>query len=262
MAEEDRDFLRFLWLKRIDQKDFELVVNRFTPVMFCLTCSPSLLSMTVRHHIFKYLDLNEDLVINFSNDLCMDDSISGSDSSEKYLEFYLRMKPYLKEGNFNLRKWISNCAEIMEKINSFEEQEFDEKTVHLDKFHKVLGILWNFEIDELFFDLKNVVSESQISIKREFLKVLSSVYDPLGVVSPTIITLKMFQKICMMKINWDDIAEWQNIFENVNVTNSLKLERHHLKMFDLKDVEIIEPHGFSDASLKTYVAVIFILDLN
>ena len=81
MAEEDRDFLRFLWLKRIDQKDFELVVKRFTPVMFGLTCSPSLLSMTVRHHIFKYLDLNEDLVINFSNDLCMDDSISGSDSS-------------------------------------------------------------------------------------------------------------------------------------------------------------------------------------
>ena len=39
----------------------------------------------------------------------------------------------------------------MEKINSFEEQEFGEKIVHIDKFHKVLGILWNFEIDELFF---------------------------------------------------------------------------------------------------------------
>ena len=73
----------------------------------------------------------------------------------------------------------------MEKINSFEEQEFGEKIVHIDKFHKVLGILWNFEIDELFFDLKNVVSESQISAKHEFLKVLSSVCDPLGVVSPT-----------------------------------------------------------------------------
>ena len=90
-----------------------------------------------------------------------------------------------KKGNFNLRKWISNCAEIMEKINSFEEQEFGEKIVHIDKFHKVLGILWNFEIDELFSDLKNVVSESQISAKHEFLKVLSSVCDPLGVVSPT-----------------------------------------------------------------------------
>ena len=110
--------------------------------MFGPTCSPSLLSMTVRHHVLKYLDLNEDLVMKFLN-LYMDDSINGSDSSEKCFQFYLRMKSILKEGNFNIQKWISNCAEMMEKINSFEEQEFGEKTVHLDK---VLGILWNLKL--------------------------------------------------------------------------------------------------------------------
>ena len=73
----------------------------------------------------------------------------------------------------------------------------------------------------------------------------------------------LFQKISMMKINWDDvlpeiiIAEWQNILENVNVMNSLKLESHYLKMFDFKDVEVIELHGFWDASLNAYVAVIY-----
>ena len=54
------------------------------------------------------------------------------------------------------------------------------------------------------------------------------------------------------------IAEWQNILENVNVMNSLKSERHYLKMFDLKDVETIELRAFSDASLKAYAAVIYI----
>ena len=253
MTGEDRDFLRFLWIKDIDQNDFELFVERFTSVKFGLTYSLLLLSMTVRHHLLKYLDLSEDLVMKFLNELYMDDFISGSDSSEKCFEFYLRMRTIL------------NCAEIMEKINSFEEQEFGKKIVPLDKFHEVLDILWKFEIDELFFDLKNVVSESQISTKREFFKVLSSVYEPLGIVSRTIITLKMlFRKICRMKINWDYvlpetiIAEWQNILENVNVMNSSKLERHFLKMFDLKDVDIIELHGFSDGSLKAYAAVIYI----
>ena len=67
-----------------------------------------------------------------------------------------------------------------------------------------------------------------------------------------------------MKINWDDvlpetiIAEWQNVLENVNAMDSLKLERHYLKMPDLKDVEIIELHGFSDTGFKAYVAVIYI----
>ena len=76
-------------------------------------------------------------------------------------------------------------------------------------------------------------------------------YDALGVVSLTIITLKtLFQKICMMKIDSNNILpetitdEWQNILENLNAMNSLKLERHYLKMFDLKDAEIIEVHGF------------------
>ena len=68
----------------------------------------------------------------------------------------------------------------------------------------------------------------------------------------------------MMTINWDDTlpetinAEWKNILENVNVMNSLKLERHYLKMFGLKDVEINKLHGFSGASLKAYAAVIYI----
>ena len=45
----------------------------------------------------------------------MDDSISGSDSSEKCFESYLRIKTILTEGNFTLRKWVSDCAETMEK---------------------------------------------------------------------------------------------------------------------------------------------------
>ena len=40
--------------------------------------------------------------------------------------------------------------------------------------------------------------------------------------------------------------------------NFLKLDRHYLKMFRFKDVEIIELHGFSGANLKAYVAVIYI----
>ena len=127
----------------------------------------------------------------------------------------------------------------MEKINLLEEQEFARKLLTLINFIK----FWVF--------CGTLKSESQISAKCEFLKVLSYVYDLSGIVSPTIITLKMlFQKICMMRINWDDvlpeviIAEWQNILENVNVTNSFKLERHYLKMFDLKDVEIIEYMAF------------------
>ena len=102
VTEEDRDFLKFLWIKGIDQNNLELVVKRFKLVIFGFTCSPLLLSMTVRHYVMKYFDLNEDLVVKFLNDLYKNNSISSSDSSEKCFEFYLRMRTIVKEGNFNL----------------------------------------------------------------------------------------------------------------------------------------------------------------
>ena len=56
--------------------------------------------MTVRHHVLKYLGLTEDLVMKVLNDFYMDDSISGSDSSEKCFEFYSQIKKKtLKEGS-------------------------------------------------------------------------------------------------------------------------------------------------------------------
>ena len=59
--------------------------------------------------------------------------------------------------------------------------------------------LWNFESDELYLDFKNVVSKIQISTKREFLKVLFSVYNPLVVISLIFMILKiLFQKICVI----------------------------------------------------------------
>ena len=74
VAEEDHDFLRFLCVKDVDQNGFELVVKRFSVA------------------VLKYLGLNEDLVMKVLNDFYMDDSISGSDSSEKCFEFYSQIK--------------------------------------------------------------------------------------------------------------------------------------------------------------------------
>ena len=74
--------------------------------------------MTVRHHVLKYLGLNEDLVMKVLNDFYMDDSISGSDSSEKCFEFYSQIKKKKpKRRELNLRKWISNCSGILKLMN-------------------------------------------------------------------------------------------------------------------------------------------------
>ena len=64
---------------------------------------------------------------------------------------------------------------------------------------KILGILLD-EIDNTFiFDFKEIVELSQIlsASKRNILKILAMFFDPIGILQPLVINLKIpFQKVC------------------------------------------------------------------
>ena len=59
IAEEDRDVLRFLWVKDIDKAEPEVVVLRFSRVEFGLSSSPFLLNATVTNAIYKLFCLRD-----------------------------------------------------------------------------------------------------------------------------------------------------------------------------------------------------------
>ena len=80
--------------------------------------------------------------------------------------------------------------------------------------------------------MKNFVSESQISTKCEFLKLVFCVWSFRRRLSNNYNSKNIVSKDLYDENKWDDalpetiIAEWQNILENVNVMDFLKLERH------------------------------------
>ena len=53
----DRDCLRFLWLEDPSHTS-RVVIYRFCRVVFGLNASPFLLNATLRHHIFKYAEVD------------------------------------------------------------------------------------------------------------------------------------------------------------------------------------------------------------
>ena len=74
------------------------------------------------------------------------------------------------------------------------------------KEHTVLGTRWNHEDDTFIFNFDSVVSVANTSAptKRHVISVSSRIYDPLGLLSPVTIQLKMlFQEICKRKIDWN-----------------------------------------------------------
>ena len=96
------------------------------------------------------------------------------------------------------------------------------------------------------------------------LKVVAQVYDPLGWISPVVITMKiLFQKLCMDKEEWDTplkkehrelFERWINDLEQVGTISISKCYFQGVA----GEVKSVQLHGFSDASDAAYAATIYI----
>jgi hypothetical protein len=113
----------------------------------------------------------------------------------------------LQTVGFTLRKWASNHSKFIDTIP--EELQETQQTLSLDNEDGVstLGLHWNPRKDQL--QVKNnsslVSTDPTASTKRKVLATTTSIFDSLEVLSPAIITYKMFlQRLWLDKLSWDD----------------------------------------------------------
>ena len=197
IAEEDRDVLRFLRVDDIDNPSPEILVLRFTRVVFGVSSSTFLLNATIKHHIERYKEADPEFVEKFLRSIYVDDLISGAPETNKGYELYLKSKLRLAEGGFNLRKFVSNSPELTNRIQCNESRNsrsdagtsskaaepksvqppraYPERNfVSEDKTYvksmlgtiqeknssdsKVLGVRWNPMKDALIFDLTEIAN--------------------------------------------------------------------------------------------------------
>ena len=72
---------------------------------------------------------------------------------------------------------------------------------------KILGLNWDIMSDELRFEFVSVMEYLKClpPTKRSVLKLSVKLFDPLGLLSPFIVNMKIwFQKDCVDKVNWYD----------------------------------------------------------
>lgn len=108
-----------------------------------------------------------------------------------------------------------------------------------DEATKTLGLFWKAKEDVMQYKFNNVPLCSQKVTKRIVLSEISKLFDPLGLISPIVITAKIrMQTIWQIKIGWDEVLP------------------DNITQFWLEYASNI--HGFSDASEKAYSACIYI----
>ena len=132
---------------------------------------------------------------------------------------------------------------------------------------KVLGVAWNNKMDTLVYDFSDFMKEAKLlkPTKRNVLKILSSFYDPMGLIQPLIIGLKiLLQIICKEKLDWDDMLSqklleyWHNCLTKLEKMRSIDTHRRFEIGNNTNPVVKREFHGFSYASLSGYGACIYV----
>ena len=270
----DRDCLRFLWPENPHDVNSEVVVYRFSRVVFGLNASPFLLNGTMRHHFNKYLSVDPQFVEKMISSFYVDDLVTGENSVENALELKSKARARLSEGGFTLRKWVTNSDELrqeLEKNESSGQGSEDESyaksslgVVTTKGSHKVLGMSWDIEHDMFQFDFSQVVERaaSLPITKRSVLSIVASLYDPLGILSPVVVAAKiLFQEMCVSGLDWDqEVGEdeskrWMRWIEGLKRTGTIEICRN----VNCNPSARYYLHGFADASKKAYCAVVYLV---
>ena len=207
-----------------------------------------------------------DLVQKFIRDLYMDDTTNTFKDIETAIMFYNKIKMYLSEGRFELKKWETNDSTIRDFLHQNETSYQLNLVENYEKkgIRKVLELNWNFQRDEFLFEFQNLVNQANelTCTKRNVLKVGGSFFDPLEPLSPvTLQTNLLFKNICETKSDWDDdlvepplCSKWKNF---VNSLKSLTFSMPRCVFYSEDFVNFIELHGFADSSNQAYLAVIY-----
>ena len=123
------------------------------------------------------------------------------------------------------------------------------------------------KIIHFFFYFSDIIegSRSLEPSKRNVLKIPAMPYDPMGVLQPILISLKvLFQNLCKQKFEWDENisgefnGEWDDILSNLGNVRTIEILKKVLKHDEGYLSQRVELHGFSDASQQSYVAYIYL----
>ncbi|XP_039297948.1 uncharacterized protein LOC120354644 [Nilaparvata lugens] len=258
----DRNFQRIFWRSDQNQPIQEYHLNTVT---YGTSSAPYLATRMLNHLADVECSLQSAVHQAIKEDFYVDDLISGSSSLSSAIELAHQLLTTLNKGNFELRKWLSNSSELLSTIPAHLIETATSRPLSdsNDSVVKALGLIWNSTADQLTIssNISKVVHQTSFT-KRQLLSCISSIFDPLGLISPIVIRPKLlFQKLWLHKLDWDQklpselLTEWLSILHDLPNIANVSIPRCVLPPSSEVDLEL---HAFSDASATAFGACLYV----
>ena len=166
------------------------------------------------------------------------------------MKLYHELKELWAKASMEARKWVSNYPKVLEVIP--EKYQASKITINdgENPTTKTLGLAWNSQKDKFKIPTSEM-PRLQIT-KRNVLKKIATIFDPLGFISPFIVIAKiLLQELWSRGYGWDDkikdeialrLEQW---FHQLPMLNTVTVPRCLRAAEPVRSREIIT---FADAS--------------
>ena len=254
VPKEDAESLRFLWKEDIDVEGppdvYQMLVHIFG-AKDSSGCANYAMRRTARDNYEDYDALTYESVLN---SFYVDDLLKSLSSTESAIKVAKELISMLSKGGFRLTKFTSNSKEVLDALPQDEVSPTATINLDSDQVERALGVLWETKGDVFLFSSN--VPDAPVT-KRGILKVISSVFDPLGFLSPFTIKVRIIlQSLWVQKLDWDEEVgeesklEWSSWLDGVRKVDKLRIARQYT--LQDKPIEYIQLHVFCDASEAAY----------
>nr|CAH7745353.1 unnamed protein product [Callosobruchus chinensis] len=257
----ERPLQRILWRKNPED---ELEVWQLNTVTYGTKSASFMAIRCIFQMANENAELHPEICEIIKSDFYVDDLLTGADSIVEATNICKGVRDILNQGCFELRKFYSNDDEVLKSVVN---DACDDKTViHFGENEnaKTLGIIWCPKSDVLQYKINQDQHNHKVT-KRSILSGIAQIFDPIGLLSPCIIQMKiLMQRLWLEKLTWDELvpahisAHWNKFLTDFAVLNDLHIHRRVL----CDSAERIEMHGFSDASEAAYGGCIYLRSTN
>ncbi|XP_065081812.1 uncharacterized protein LOC135704276 [Ochlerotatus camptorhynchus] len=243
-----------------DHPDLPLQIFQLLTVIYGTSCAPFL---AIR--VLKKLADDEEQQFPLAapvlrRDFYVNNLLTGSNDAESLAITCKELIALLASAGLPLWQWFSNSQTVLDAI----PQELRETETLLDLDHEAsvttLGLRWEPSTDLLSFKQPKWTEFATLT-KRAILSQISSLFDPLGLIGPTISKAKIsLQGLWKLQLDWDAavppvfVSNWQEFKQNLTVLTQLRIPRHVLSPGYAR----LEVRGFSNASEAAYGACLYL----
>lgn len=269
VREEDRGAQKFLWRGRA--RDIEPEVFEMTCLIFGAKPSPCSAMYVKNANAKNFMESKPEAAKAIVENSYMDDFLVSRKSVREAVSLIRDVVEINAKASFEMHGWACNDERVLKEIKNLQRSvgRRESQLCHRGG-ERVLGLFWDTQFDTLGFNVgvakipEGLLNGEKTPTKREYLRVVMSVFDPLGFLSQlTLMSKVLMQEIWRSGVGWDDqirkeeFVGWLSWLKRLRDAQKIRIPRCFSPVGNRR-YSRADLHVFCDASLKAYAAAAYL----